>query len=400
MVVRIPSSLCAACKGRRSLCGLPKCPLLERQRAMKPTLDIRGNVFGASPPSVVVGESGYPNIHVLIGVPPGKAGNESRIFEDPINWWGTLQLSDILGLRASMIASSTKVNAGEPLKLYEKELSVAASSTQPIDVEVKIAKPPITGVTLDPMDLPHPPLVKAIDIKIDGNPALPRKLEQLIFDDVKADRGVLELAAAGVDVYTIIRAFSMGLMGEKRRRRLVPTRWAITAVDTIIGNDLLRRVRSLPWIPTHELYFTEYLSNRFAVLISPAPFSVAWVEIWHPFTPWGTGREPAIVINKENWRGDYSFLDGGYQAARLSLLKYLESRGRSGSVIIIREVLPEYYVTVGNWHIRESMGHVFQNMVARGDEAITAIKALFRYDVSSILEKLLPKQESIIKYLY
>ncbi|KUO92214.1 MAG: hypothetical protein AT710_04215 [Thermocladium sp. ECH_B] len=67
MVVRIPSSLCAACKGRRSLCGLPKCPLLERQKAMKPTLDIRGNVFGASPPSVVVGESGYPNIHVLIG---------------------------------------------------------------------------------------------------------------------------------------------------------------------------------------------------------------------------------------------------------------------------------------------------------------------------------------------
>ncbi len=65
------------------------------------------------------------------------------------------------------------------------------------------------------------------------------------------------------------------------------------------------------------------------------------------------------------------FLDGGYQAARLSLLRYLESRGgRSGSVIIIREVLPEYYVTVGgNWHIRESMSHVFQNMVARGGRA-------------------------------
>ncbi len=106
----------------------------------------------------------------------------------------------------------------------------------------------------------------------------------MIFDDLSADRAVLELSGgAGVDVYTIIRAFSMGLLGgERRRRRLVPTRWAITAVDTIIGNDLLRRVRSMPWVTAHELYFTEYLWNRFAVLISPA--RSAW-RGWRSGTP-------------------------------------------------------------------------------------------------------------------
>ncbi len=399
MVVRIPSSLCAECKGRKKLCGLPECPLLDRQRRLKPVLKIVGReIYGASPPSVVVGESGYPRVSVMLGVPPGKSGDEGREFEDPMGWWGRAQLRDILGLRASMVASTAKVDARDPLRLYEQELSVAASSLRPVDVEVRADGPPAGGVSMDPLNLPHPPLVRAVGIRVSGSPILPRRLEQLIFDDLGADKAVLELSGAGVDVYTIIRAFSMGLLGERRRRRLVPTRWAITAVDTIIGNDLLRRVRSMPWVAAHELYFTEYLGNRFAVLISPGPLNVSWVEIWHPFTPWASG-EPAVVIDRENWRGEVKFLDGGYQAARLSLLRYLESRNRSGSVIIIREVLPEYYVTVGNWHIRESMTHVFQNMVAKGEDAPTAVKALFRYDVSSILRQLMGRQTSIMNYL-
>ncbi len=41
---------------------MPECPLLDRQRSLKPVLKIAGREIygGASPPSVVVGgESGY-----------------------------------------------------------------------------------------------------------------------------------------------------------------------------------------------------------------------------------------------------------------------------------------------------------------------------------------------------
>nr|WP_256205084.1 hypothetical protein [Aeropyrum camini] len=49
--------------------------------------------------------------------------------------------------------------------------------------------------------------------------------------------------------------------------------------------------------------------------------------------------------------------DGGFSAAKLPVLEHLYSRGRRADVIIVREVLPQYYAPVGNWHIRETVKH-------------------------------------------
>jgi len=64
--IRIKPELCLVCKGYRNLCGLPRCPILERRLALSRVgRYINGHVDGSSPPSVVVGEVGYPVVKVM-----------------------------------------------------------------------------------------------------------------------------------------------------------------------------------------------------------------------------------------------------------------------------------------------------------------------------------------------
>ena len=49
---------------------------------------------------------------------------------------------------------------------------------------------------------------------------------------------------------SIQKAFSAGTMGRGENRHLVPTRWSITACDTMIGDNLLSEVKKCPVIDT------------------------------------------------------------------------------------------------------------------------------------------------------
>ncbi len=112
----------------------------------------------------------------MLGVPPqaSQGGMRAGSSRTPMGWWGgRAQLRDILGLRASMVASAARVDARNPLRLYEQELSVAASSLRPVDVEVKADGPPVGGGIhgSPPGPPPHPPLVRAVGgVRVSGSP--------------------------------------------------------------------------------------------------------------------------------------------------------------------------------------------------------------------------------------
>src|SRR5207245_11715724 len=66
--------------------------------------------------------------------------------------------------------------------------------------------------------------------------------------DLPAEDAVLQLYRNGVLVTRIQRAFSLGMFGESKRRKLVPTRWSITAVDSNLSLKLMARVRHHPHV--------------------------------------------------------------------------------------------------------------------------------------------------------
>ncbi|ABW01956.1 Nre family DNA repair protein [Caldivirga maquilingensis] len=385
--IRIRPELCLACKGYRNLCGLPKCPLLERRITLSRIEKyINGNVNGSSPPSVVVGEHGYPLVRVMIGIPPNVHGDAASSYDNPSEWWGRLSLFDIIRLRSSMVAASTTVKVNNVDKLYDNELAPASVSERPVDMEA-LLKGKLTGVSINELLAPTPPSVRALSIRINDNPKVPKPIEKLINDDAEANDAVWEAYRAGISVYSLIRALSVGMLGRRRNRRLVPTRWAITAVDSIIGNRLRSRIKSMPELSEDLLFYGEYLGNRFIIVLRPGAYRARWIELWYPSSALVLGNEAAVHVVDEDYRGRVNDMDGGFYAARLSALEYLSRIGKSAEVIIFREVLPEYFATVGNWHIRETVRRAFEKgPISKGDE------------VYSTLVNLL-KSKEIVKYM-
>ncbi|AWR99983.1 Nre family DNA repair protein [Metallosphaera hakonensis] len=380
---KIPAELCVKCKGTKFLCGLNTCPITERFRAVVNTtsrisLD-KGVLDGSTPPSAVVGERGYPKVSLSFNVAPGVIGDKARIYEDPANWWGKASIYDIINYRSSLVSNFSSIKVTDVWKLYEKELSLAVVSERPVQSESKFSGKLEMKLKFDGYVMPRGPAVKAEEIKVVDNPKLPRTLEKLIQDDVKSAEGVVELYRSKEEIYRIIDALSLGLLGSRKARKLVPTRWAITAVDSILGEDLRKRIINYPSVNEVTVFYQGYLGNHFHVILYPSAYTVSWVEIWHQMALWA--NELVIADLKEDFWGNYDTLDGGYMAARTSVLDYLNSISRSAGVIIIREITRDYFAPLGNWHIRETVKRAFHNRIAvtqNLEEAIDLIQSRLR----------------------
>lgn len=409
----VERDLCAKCKGSRRLCGRPKCPILVRINALKslsPKLENVDNLFGSSPPSILVGEWGYPKIR-LGGLVPPEVGVRASFFDSPVEWIERgVSLDEIIKLRSSLVYSRFSAHIKAPrkneLKFLEntQELAMAA---KPTDVEVYFLKPPRFKLNFDGIVTPVGILAPIKNMELAENPVVPRKIEYLAGDaDVKASTAMWELYKSGVPVYHIFRVLSVGLLGVKKQRKLVPTRWAITAVDKTVGDKLLRQVRTFPEIDLYFVFHHEYLGNHFELIFIPRNWSFEVIEMWMPRSIWVVGNKPSIFVNWEFWNGKAKHMDGGYYAIRLPVLEYLSRIRRQATVIAIREIRPEYYAPVGNWQIRENVRKALSSKPEKFNtlrEALNSVSKRLKADANiwiprSYLLKLIERQRTLTAY--
>jgi len=66
------------------------------------------------------------------------------------------------------------------------------------------------------------------DFRIADNPKIPRKVDALACDEVRAKDAAYELYRNRYDVYYIMSVLSSGALGRVEKRTMVPTRWSIT----------------------------------------------------------------------------------------------------------------------------------------------------------------------------
>jgi len=407
--MKVNEVVCIKCKGYKKLCGLSSCPLLERYRihlnAIKNVK--RMEVEGSTPPSLIVGEHNYPKVNVLLQVPPNVKGNRAKIFDSPSTWWGKLSLEEIIKLRSSLIALSMKADVNNPWKLYDKEISLSAISSKPVDLEARLRKRPKPILSFDSILTPIGPKALPEKLTITSNPKIERVVEKVIWDDMKAYEAVWELFQYNVDFYTIVRCLSLGLLGRIRSRRLVPTRWAITAVDTIISSRILKILKSFKQVNEHYVGVIEYLGNRFGIILYPSSHELLWIEIWHPSSLWvRKSQKPIIVVNKERANGKPKYIDGGYMAAKTGILQCLLKTKRQAGIIVFREVLPSYYAPVGNWHIRMSSKKALELKLRKVESLNEAFAEVGKYLMVSMDELLnaipylnIKAQKKLTKYM-
>jgi len=382
----------------KRLCGLDYCPRLLRLHSTLKALDkIRKDevLFGATPPSLIVGEYNYPIVSVLPAIPPEITGANAKKFDNPEVWWGKLNINDIINLRSTLIHAKTRFRVDKVRQLLERdriynEIALAIMSIKPVDTEVKLKSKPIPRITFDDQVKPMGPSAPLEKLQVVQNPVIPRKIDQVVHDDLKAVDAVITLYKHGLSIYDIIRVFSLGLLG--KRKKMVPTRWSITAVDKIVGDYLLNMVRKKPVINEIRLYNVTYLDNHFEILLLPQIYSYELVEVWHPNTLWTPkALSPIVVSNYELWNGILrGEMDGGYYAIRTGILEGLLKIGYQATVFVVREIGPGYYTPVGNWHLRESVKRAFQMRYEKYDnvkEAIDAMRKRLRAPISIVLRK-------------
>ncbi|WP_456321621.1 Nre family DNA repair protein, partial [Palaeococcus sp. (in: euryarchaeotes)] len=337
------SKLCAVCKGRKLLCGRPTCPILERFRVAKklePKINKR-EIFGSSPPSLFVGEFGYPKVRIGPLVPPLE-GNTSNL-DSPLKWENR-SIRDILYYRSLLVMGETKadVNVRKSGRILG-EIQELAMSIKPVDSEILLKRKPILKVLPSEFAPPIGPKAELLDFELTENPKIPRKTDYVVSDELKAEHAVMILYNSGFDEYYIIRLLSAGLLGIQRK--LVPTRWSITAVQDTIGKHLRKEIIHYEPINEFELYFHEFLGNRYTVLLMPETYAFELLEVWLKGSLFGS-EEPQVIHDYEDFRGRKEYVKetaGAYHAARLSVLEALRKRGRQARILVFREVTPKYY---------------------------------------------------------
>jgi hypothetical protein len=201
-------------------------------------------------------------------------------------------------------------------------------------------------------------------MQITTNPLIPRKVDQMVEDrDAAAGAAIAELYNSGIGTDHISRILSLGLLG--KRRKLVPTRWSITASDDMIGKLLKETVLDQPQVNDYYLFSGEDLGNHFEILLLPRPFSFELVEIWMARSVWA--EEGFIGRDGEDTRPkrEYSSLAGGYYAARLAGLEHLARQGRQACVLVVREISEAYWAPLGVWVVREVARKAMRSPPAR-----------------------------------
>ena len=308
---------------------------------------------GATPPSVFIGRYGYPKVKVGPMVPP--LHGDTTIFDKPEMWFGK-SLEDIVNYRLSLVRGVTDVNVHVTAGRYIESLQELAMAAKSAESEVLFEKRPIADIERE-KDLgesaPFGPVAPLKSFKT-ASLSIDKRLEKVYYDkDLHAAEAVVDLYKEEVEVSRIHRVLSVGMLGLQKNRRLVPTRWSISATDDIISVSLIKSIVSNAQIDFFEVYKYSHLGNYYSVLLIPDNvWSFEMKEIW-----FDNNGNLGMGLDFEDARGldHYPFIAGAYFAARLGIAEHLSKRRRKAAALILREIHSDYVMPVGVWQVREGI---------------------------------------------
>jgi DNA repair protein NreA len=365
------------------------CPVQYKLQKRQDLSIFKQSYFGKSP-NVFVGKHGYPNIRVGI-----LGAEQYSNQDDPLAWsrQGT-PISEIVQLRSTLINShfqSSIKGFRDRFAELAKDVSLAK---RPVDVEINLQEKPRFRLTFNDEAMPHGPAVPLKTAAITENVPVDTRVDKAASaNDLLAGEALISLAEKGIDTHFLTKAFSMGNFGIPLERKLVPTRWSITAVDDILGKQKVAEIKKFPESDCLA-YFGGHLGNYYLILF----FDEKWqYELFEQYVPSNHTGNIKYETDYEGYEGRKSYVvqtAGGYYAARLPILEKLEERKRQSAVMAIRIITEEYTTPLGVWVCRnsvrmalESIPLKFSSREAMIQHARILILSKFRYDISPILKQ-------------
>lgn len=322
-------------------------------------------IDGASPPSVFVGRYGYPKVRVGPMLPP--LHGDTAILDKPERWAGKT-IEEIANYRLALVRGVTSLNVNDTSGRLIENLQELTMSQRPVESEAIFEHKPLADIDLE----------TEIKLNVDATPFGPaaplknfrlvagsadRRIESAYYDmDLLASNAIVDLYDRGVEASQIHKVLSVGMLGNRKARKLVPTRWSITATDDVISRHLVGKISSNPSIDRFEVRDFAHLANHYSVLLIPDEvWSFEMVESWFD----SDGRM-GIGADYEDARGldHYPTIAGAYFSGRLGVAEHLFRRRKKAAVLVLREIHPEYVMPLGVWQIREGVREAMKRQPA------------------------------------
>ena len=318
----------------------------------KVNVEAKQDFFGQSP-NVFVGRFGYPEVNVgILGV------EHYEEHDNPLLWSKeNYDIAKIINLRSSLINSNFKAKITGFKERFMEMSKEVGMAEKPVDVEVNLNKKPVFSLSFEQDVMPHGPNVKLKNARITENPKIPGVVDKVVDDiDFKASNALNYLYKKNLDEHYLTRLLSIGTLGVKKQRKLVPTRWSITAVDDTLAKEMIKEVKDYQ-LHDYSVFFGGHLGNYYVAIFFPEVWSYELFETYVGKSTWHDSEEITTMTDYESYGGrkDYaSNTVGGYYAARLAVLEHLKKVKRQSSVLLLRFITGEYYAPLGVWVVREA----------------------------------------------
>ena len=328
---------------------------LTEQIQMK-SVKVGKDLEGSTPPSVFIGRWSYPKVYAG-PMMVGETGDTS-IMDSPESWIGEHKTQeDIINYRMNLVRGKQLIKITDLENPFVEKLQDISLASKSIDSEATFGKRP-RGALLTEDSMPHGPSAVIEKFDIDAV-RWDKQLEKTFYDtDLTAREAVLNLHNKDVPFTAMQKAFSVGAIGTKYKRKLVPTRWSITACDSTLADLFLKEVRKFDILDTYRVYEFGSLNNYYIIILAPTEWQYEWYEAFIQLI----GKEELIFSDYETNtdKKEYSSVGGCYYTSKMAVLDALVKEKKQAGLIVLREAY-EGYVPLGVFNVRENMKSAMSN---------------------------------------
>ncbi len=355
--------------------------------------------FQGSSPAPFIGRFGYP--HVNIGVLSPQFSGDTSYYDSPRLWSkGNFAVGQVASMRYDLVNSRSQAhikdirNGGKFLEIV-REVGMARKA---VELEINLKQAPQMQLKSEREIMPFGPQAMIKNARITANTVVDRRIEQVVSDtDLKAAPAIVSLYQKGFEESSLNKLLSVGNIGLKEHRRLVPTRWSITAVDDTIGKQLIAEIKEFSG-GEYCAHFGGGWGNYYLLLFFPEVWSFELFETYltDSVNPWSKNGY-IYSTDYESYEGRKEYAEetaGGYYACRLPVLEKMKELKRQGSCLALRFITPEYNAPLGVWVCREAARKSLQEKpIAFADQSLMMkyaeelIKRKFGFDINLLLKE-------------
>ena len=312
--------------------------LKKAQASFKPSKELQG--YGGS---AIVGEKNYPYLstHNISNEEKSSSyKNTASLVKKPYQDIFKAKAKNVLGSTNSLYVKKPKERIIEELSSIYKSKNITQFSSE-FDKEVRFTKVlsnKVAGIMGSKNNL--------VKLESTENTSTSAQIEKYTQEDVKSKEAIISLYEKGINEHQIINILALGGFGIDINKKLVPTRWAISAYDQTIEKHLHKKLLGYSIINQYEVYRYSDKGNHFYVILLPETFSGEVVEAWDSIIE----RDYVGVDNKLHKKEPETA--GGFWATKCGVHEFLHKRKKQAAYISLRYI-KDYEIPLGVVFVRE-----------------------------------------------